>query len=37
MLELAAFFGNPGAEHAGNRHNIGWHLARKLPFGDRLN
>jgi len=37
MPELAAFFGNPGAEHAGNRHNVPWHLARSLPFYDLLN
>ena len=36
MLELAAFFGNPGTEHAGNRHNAGWHLARSLPVRDCL-
>jgi len=36
MIELAAFLGNPGAEHEGNRHNAGWLLARKLPFSDGL-
>jgi PTH1 family peptidyl-tRNA hydrolase len=36
MIELAAFFGNPGPEHKGNRHNAGWHLAQKLSFYDQL-
>jgi PTH1 family peptidyl-tRNA hydrolase len=36
MLELAAFFGNPGPEHKGNRHNAGWHLAQKLSFDEEL-
>lgn len=36
MIELAAFLGNPGPEHAGNRHNAGWLLAGKLPFYDAL-
>jgi PTH1 family peptidyl-tRNA hydrolase len=36
MIELAAFLGNPGPEHEGNRHNAGRHLARKLPFFDEL-
>ena len=36
MLELAAFLGNPGSLHAGNRHNIGWHLAERLPVYGQL-
>jgi PTH1 family peptidyl-tRNA hydrolase len=36
MIELVAFLGNPGMEHAGNRHNAPWLLARKLPFYDAL-
>jgi PTH1 family peptidyl-tRNA hydrolase len=36
MIELAAFFVNPGPEHKGNRHNAGWHLAQKLSFYKEL-
>jgi peptidyl-tRNA hydrolase, PTH1 family len=32
MIKLAAFLGNPGKEHALNRHNAGWMLAEALPF-----
>jgi PTH1 family peptidyl-tRNA hydrolase len=32
MLELIAFFGNPGTEYVHNRHNAGWLLADALPF-----
>jgi PTH1 family peptidyl-tRNA hydrolase len=32
MIKLAAFLGNPGREHALNRHNAGWMLAETLPF-----
>ena len=31
MLQLAAFFGNPGREYAHNRHNAPWMLAEALP------
>jgi PTH1 family peptidyl-tRNA hydrolase len=36
MLELVAFFGNPGPEYKGNRHNAGWHLAQRLSFYEEL-
>jgi PTH1 family peptidyl-tRNA hydrolase len=32
MIQLAAFFGNPGREYERNRHNAGRMLARALPF-----
>jgi len=32
MIQLAAFFGNPGPEYADNRHNAGRMVAQALPF-----
>jgi PTH1 family peptidyl-tRNA hydrolase len=32
MIQLAAFFGNPGPGYANNRHNAGRMLAQSLPF-----
>jgi PTH1 family peptidyl-tRNA hydrolase len=36
MIRLIVFFGNPGPQYMGNRHNAGWHLACALPFYNSL-
>ena len=36
MIQLVAFFGNPGLKYAGNRHNAAWHLIASLPFSSSL-
>ena len=36
MIQLVAFFGNPGYEYANNRHNAGRMTARAIPFFSSL-